>query len=123
MFNENDIRDVLSLLDWTDISIKQNLSIDFIREFQDHLDWYYIVSKYIFTIEQMKEFKHHFDEETWNEISKLRDLTPQMIYEFQDYLNWEHIYISQDGFNKNWTEEDNQKIFKLKYYKQLALGK
>jgi hypothetical protein len=86
--------------------INSELSIDFIREYQDKFNWLVILTYLIVyglnNIEFIREFKDKLD---WEKISKkLKELNfykIDFIREFQDKLDWYWIrrYLEKDNFN------------------------
>ena len=108
-----DYKGLISCFQWYDISIHQNLSEDFIREFQDKVSWD-CISKY----QNLSEsFIHEFqDKVDWNLISIYQKLSEDFIHEFQDKVDWlgistyqklseSFIREFQDKVRWNWISE------------------
>ena len=51
-----------SLIDWIAVSYHQNLSEDFIKEFQDKVDWRWISRRQTLSEEFKNQFRHRFNE-------------------------------------------------------------
>jgi hypothetical protein len=65
LYNKDNINDI----DWLDVSVNQELSENFMREFQDKVDW--------------------------GIISAQQNLSEDFIREFQDKVDWDNISINQ----------------------------
>jgi hypothetical protein len=107
---------------WWRISIHQDLSESFIREFKDQVDWWSI-SKYQDLSEPfIRDFK---DQVNWWCISRFQDLSEDFIREFKDKVDWWDISAFQDlseefliefinyietGNKNSWGLEDNENI-------------
>ena len=82
---------------WKILSIKPNLTEDFIREFADRLDWGYISAYQHLSEDFIREFK---DRVNWSLISKHQRLSEDFIREFKDRVNWSLIstyqHLSED---------------------------
>jgi len=77
-------------INWIKISIKQYLSEDFIREFQDKLHWDLISTHQTLSDDFIREFQ---DKVYWFGISKFQTLSDNFIREFQDKVDWSGRFI------------------------------
>ena len=89
---EDFIREFADRLDWGYISAYQHLSEDFIREFKDWLDWSNVSAFQYLSEDFIREFK---DRVNWSLISKHQRLSEDFIREFADKVNWCWISIYQ----------------------------
>jgi len=96
-------------INWLNISIEQNLSEDFIREFHDKVDWFQI-SRFQKLSEGfiIKEFKDK-GKIYWFNISIGQKLSEDFIRKFQDKVNWENISCFQD-LSDEFIEEFKDKL-------------
>ena len=78
-------------LNWNNIS-KEELSIDFIREFRQHLDWDIITNQFLNSEDYLREFQ---DNIIWDDVSARMKFTNNYEYdfyeEFKDKLDWHRI--------------------------------
>lgn len=70
--------------DWFSILLNEDLSEDFIREFQTELDWYYISMCQKLSEDFIKEFQ---DKVNWESISICQELSEDFIKEFKERLS------------------------------------
>lgn len=75
-------------VDWPYLSIYQNLSEDFIREFQDKVIWVWISEYKQLSEEFIREFQ---DKVFWEHISQFQDLSEDFIKEFQNKIHFDVI--------------------------------
>lgn len=93
---------------WFEISTNRDeLSEEFIREFQNHVYWGYIVVCQKLSNPFKREFKHLINKinveqirkdpenQNWGSISRHKRLSIEFIREFQDYLYWDSIFRVQ----------------------------
>ncbi len=90
--SENFIREFQHNLDWSLISSFHKLSENFIREFQDKVVWKNISSEQKLSENFIREFNN---EVNWNYISIYQKLSEKLIREFQDKVDWHWISKSQ----------------------------
>lgn len=79
-------------LKWNDISSEQNLSEEFIREFQHEVDWKEISLCQRLSEDFIREFHAKVD---WKNISRCQELSEDFITEFQGKVFWEEISLYQ----------------------------
>ena len=91
---------------WDWISIDQNLSESFIKEFQDKVDWNYISEYQILSESFIKEFQDKVD---WERVSEFQILSENFIKEFQDKVDWNYISIYQN-LSEDFIKEFQDKI-------------
>jgi hypothetical protein len=72
-------------VDWNYISIYQNLSESFIREFKDMVKWNWISEYQKLSEDFIREFS---DRVVWGHISQYQELSEGFIREFKDKVNW-----------------------------------
>ena len=90
---------------WKHISSSQELSEDFIREFQDRVDWTLISKHQKLSEEFIREFQDRVD---WEKISRYQRLSEKFIGEFKDKVDWEKI---------SWNQKlSSQFLLEFKYY-------
>lgn len=82
--------------DWGDIYMN-NLSIDFIREFQDILPWRFVSEYKEFIDKDFHEFK---DKINWGIASSYQKLSPETLYRFEEFLDYTYL-----GTNTKLPEE------------------
>ena len=68
-------------VDWNKISVFQDLSENFIREFQDKVDWEWISIEQNLSEDFIREFQDKVD---WRRISRFQDLSENVVKEFKD---------------------------------------
>jgi len=83
----------LEQFDWENISRIPNLSIDFLREFQDEVNWKEISGTQKLSEDFIREFQ---DKVIWEEIFKSQKLSEDFIREFQDKVSWSDIIKNQN---------------------------
>ena len=80
-------------VDWSDVSVYQNLSQDFMREFKDKLEWDEISVHQKLSNDFIREFKHKLDieylllnhkitQKFYNELMKPKNRFELMIFDF-----------------------------------------
>ncbi len=100
------IREFQDYLDWVEISHFRKLSEDFIREFQDKVNWYEI-SIYNFNESFIEEFK---DKIVWETFSKNIDLTEKIIEKYQDRVDWKQLSIHNRNLSKEFIKKFHHKF-------------
>ena len=93
--NEQTVRDSISKgieVNWEGISLYQNLSEDFIREFQYRVHWRNISEYQTLSEDFIREFKYKVN---WDKISVYQTLSEDFIREFKTVVNWDKISFSQ----------------------------
>ena len=96
-----DYKGLITQEQWEVISAYQNLSEDFIREFQDKVNWSYI-SKYQKLSETfIREFQ---DKVSWGNISWYQKLSEDFIREFKYEVGWYGI-SSRQNLSENFIRE------------------
>jgi len=91
---------------WYEISAKEKLSFDFIREFQNELYWPRISRYQILNIDFIREFWFKVD---WHFISQTQELSIDLIREFQDKVDWNYITPKQN-LNLDFIREFKYKL-------------
>ena len=101
--------------DWNDYTfyLDNNLSEDFIREFQDKVDWLYISKFQTLSEDFIREFK---DKVWWRNIFVEQKLSEDFILEFKDeayaYNYWTYAFefqqLSEEFKNKIINELDSK---------------
>lgn len=87
-----DYKGLITEEQWKEISRYQNLSEDFIREFQDDVNWDWISIRQKLSEDFIREFQ---DMVSWYEISIHQNLSEDFIREFQDMVVWNLISMCQ----------------------------
>ena len=98
---------------WIKISMHQELSENFIRNFANHLLWDRLIryQKNI-TLDLIREFQDEFDDVVWKEFCIGKKLHNNVIREWKDKVDWSFVAkFGKFDFNfvKEWKDE-------LKYY-------
>ena len=88
------------------VSQYQQLSLDFIKEFQNKVNWESISSRQKMSEEFLKEFKHKI---YWDKISIFQKLSENFIREFQDEVSWNCVSKYQK-LSENFIRESQDKI-------------
>ncbi len=101
--------------DWNNYKFYQNnqLSEDFIREFQDKVNWEYISWRQKLLEDFIKEFKNKVN---WDLISQYQILSEDFIKKFQNKVNWIKISIHQklsEDFIKEFQDKIDWHWFKI----------
>lgn len=95
---ENSIRKCNAKWDeviWSYISKTQDLSEEFIEEFQDNVDWECISEYQILTEEFIEKFRIKVD---WYKIRKYQTLTSDFIEKFDESIDWSDMtYASSES--------------------------
>jgi len=99
-------KEIEKIIDWNKIS-KQELSLDFIREFKDKVDWKRISYHQKLSENFIREFK---DKVYWYYISWRQILSEDFIREFQDKVNWDWIAKYQKSLSLNFVLEFKDKL-------------
>jgi hypothetical protein len=104
----NIVRDIDSVIsfNWYNISYRQRLSEDFIREFQDKVAWDSISDSQNLSEKFIREFQ---DKVYWGIISANQILSEDFIRKFQDRVNWGNISRFQN-LSENFILENLEKI-------------
>lgn len=116
--SENFIREFQHNLDWPLISSFHKLSENFIREFQDKVVWKNISSEQKLSENFIREFNN---EVNWNYISIYQKLSEKLIREFQDKVDWHWISKSQK-LSEEFIREFNDKVdwYYIPIYQKLS---
>jgi hypothetical protein len=102
--SENFIREFQDKVNWDYISVHQKLSENFIREFQDKVNWYWISKYQKLSEDFIREFSNKVD---WYWISEYQKLSEDFIREFSNKVDWDQI-IKYQALSNNII----QKLFK-----------
>ena len=105
--SENFIREFKDKVYWIEISYYQNLSENFIREFQYSVTWSYISERQKLSEEFIREFKNRVD---WDNISKYQKLSENFIKKFQNRVNWINISAYQK-LSENFIKKFKDKVY------------
>ena len=108
--SEDFIQEFQDKVDWGYISMFQKLSEDFIREFQDKVYWYNISTYQKLSESFIRDFQ---DKVRWYFISKHQKLSNEFIDEFKDRLNLNRI---KDSWHYKTTEEKKQAVIDTGLY-------
>ena len=106
--SEDFIREFQDKVNWCYISVCQKLSESFIREFQDKVNWCYISACQKLSESFIREFQ---DKVYWYEISEYQKLSESFICEFQDKVDWWYISEYQKLSNEFIEEFKNRLDF------------
>lgn len=87
-----DYRELITRVQWNYISEYQELSEDFIREFQDEVNWRWVSEYQKLSESFIRKFRNKVD---WTVISAYQKLSNEFIEEFQDKVDWNKISIFQ----------------------------
>ena len=126
---EEFIREFSEYLYWYSISICQKLSENFIREFKDKVYWYSVFKNQKLSREFIYEFMSKID---WFAISRSKNITDELLIEFQDKISWElHFIYREASFNiikkfilkTDFYELDNFKTSHLTDEQKIAIEK
>ena len=90
-----------------EFSYYQNLSENFIREFQSEVDWFSISYQQILSEDFIREFQYKVD---WENISYKQKLSEDFIREFADEVYWWEISCYQD-LSESFRKEFADKLF------------
>ena len=99
---------------WDAISNYQNLSEDFIREFQNKIDWNNIFYYQVLSEDFIREFQ---DKVNWDYISIHQALSEDFIREFMFDVNWENIEKRFPNIKKTIEEDILRKNTEIKQMK------
>ena len=102
-----DYKGLITKIEWENISKSQNLSEDFIREFQDKVYWYDISMYQKLSEEFIREFQNKVN---WVLISKHQKLSESSIRECQDKVKWLYISIYQK-LSESFIREYQDKVY------------
>ena len=103
VLSEEFIREFNDKVDWENISRYQTLSEEFIREFKDKVVWHNISFSQTLSEEFIREFK---DKVHWYSISANQVLSEEFIREFKDRVDWHQIFKYQE-LSKDFISEFN----------------
>lgn len=78
-------------IDWDDIS-DLNLSIAFIKRFEDNLNWSHLCKYKKFSESFLIEHQSHLD---WKAVSKYQILSEEFIVKFKKELDWTLLFVHQ----------------------------
>ena len=77
-------KETLNEIDWENISKNENLTENFIREFENNVDWFYV--------------------------SSYQNLSEDFLLEFKSKIYWNNIHYNKNlSLSKNFTEKFNTK--------------
>ena len=97
----------LMKIDWLRISVSENLSEEFIREFKDKVSWGEISALQNLSEEFMRDYK---DKIIWRNISRKQKLSNEFLIEFEDKIDWKTYFCFQNAefiiFNKYMVRTD-----------------
>ena len=102
-----DYKGLITEEQWKEISRRQNLSENFIREFQDKVYWDSISMRQKLSESFIREFQ---DKVNWYIISEWQNLSEDLIREFQDKVDWYWISIYQK-LSEDFIREFRNKVF------------
>lgn len=105
--SEEFIREFQDKVNWLPISKYQKLSESFIREFRDKVNWLLISIYQSLSEDFIREFQDKVD---WYHISTRKKLSESFIREFKDYVDWELISMFQK-LSENFIRELQDKIY------------
>ena len=113
-----DYKGLITEEQWIDISKRQNLSEEFMNEFQDKVNWRLISTYQKLSESFIRKFQDKVD---WHRISEWQDLSEDLIREFQDKVDWYWISIyqklSEDFINEFTDRLDLNEIKDSWHYK------
>ena len=121
--SENFIREFQDHLDWGNISTCQELSENFIFEFKDKLNWENI-SRFKFLREEFIDRVE--DKIHWNYLTTYRKFSEQFIEKHIEHFEWEHIFeyqtVSEDFMKKHKKEYWNSGpcLNKIRMYQKIS---
>jgi hypothetical protein len=93
---------------WSNIPKKQKLSEDFIEEFQDKkLNWIHISANQKLSEDFIRKFKNKVD---WCNVSYNQKLSEDFMREFQDKISWFHVSYFQN-LSEDFMREFQDKIY------------
>lgn len=89
-------------VDWTKLSndYAQNVSLDFIREYQHRFNWAILLNLRVFPEFFLKENYINFDIDCWEIISAKQNLSESFIHKFASKIDWELIKTHQNVSKK-----------------------
>ena len=102
-----DYKELITKEQWVDISRRQNLSEEFMNEFQDKVNWCLISTYQKLSESFIREFQDKVD---WHRISECQALSEDLIREFQDKVDWHWISIYQK-LSEDFIREFQNKVF------------
>lgn len=112
--SENDIRILKGYVKWDIISSYENLSYEFIDEFNRKLYW-----KIISTVKRSEEFIERYEKYVdWDKISKYQQLNESFIEKYEHKINWKIIsehQILSESFIEKFKDKVCWDILILKY--------
>lgn len=109
------IRENIELLNWKTISSTQTLSEEFIDEFEDEIDWEYLSMNSYLTKDMIRKYK---DKLNWSHICAKQSLCPEFMEEMEEYLDWEIVSMFQEmpySFIRKYKNKLNMKNI-LRYH-------
>ena len=109
------IRENIELLNWKTISSTQALSEEFIDEFEDEIDWEYLSMNSYLTKDMIRKYK---DKLNWSHICAKQSLGPEFMEEMEEYLDWEIVSMFQEmpyRFIRKYKDKLNMKNI-LRYH-------
>ena len=109
------IRENIELLNWKTISSTQALSEEFIDEFEDKIDWEYVSVNSYLTKDMIRRYK---DKLNWSHICAKQSLGPEFMEEMEEYLDWETVSMFQEmpySFIRKYKNKLNMKNI-LRYH-------
>jgi len=115
--------------DWVKISEYQELSEDFIREYQDKLDWWNISQYQKLSEEFILEYQFYVScfwrSDYWINISQYQKLSENFIRENEDKVCWKYIFKYQklsENFRKEFQDYENIMFKKIEFFSEEFLS-
>lgn len=108
--------------DWSDIYM--NLSIDFIRQFQDVIPWRYVSEYKVLLDKDFHEFKNKIN---WGVASSYQKLSPETLNRFEEYLDYTYLgtntklpeeFVLKHKDDVNWRVMVTYQTFSKNFWKQ-----
>lgn len=75
-------------IDWSEVSLSQDISEEFIEKYKDYLDWELVSSHITLNEDTIGKYGKYLD---WNVISKYQVLSPEFMEKYENKLDWEMI--------------------------------
>lgn len=86
-------------LHWPTVSMRVDLTKEFIHKHRDELHWHHITANYSFTREELRRFDEYID---WHIASKTQVLEPDMVNAHADEVDWASIARCQHFTDDFW---------------------
>lgn len=127
-FTEDQIRELapfFNIEEWKKVSGFQyeQISEEFIREWNDKLNWMLLSFHYTFSYEFLREFKDKLD---WRPICSHYKINNDFLREFFNYINWHFVARFQEfdfDFVKKWETELRPHIYAVIENESLTYNK